>query len=56
MFHVFGIPLCPGLVEGIIFMIFSDQKNYRERYILFTNLVKATVCLEGVPSAYSKQT
>lgn len=48
MFHVSGMPLCPGLVEGIIFMAFSDQKNYREHYRLLTYLVKAIVCLEGV--------
>ena len=56
MSHVSGIPLCLGLAESIIFMIFSGQKNYRKHYRQFTYLVKAIVCLEGVPSAYSKWT
>ena len=31
--------LCPDLVEGI-FKVFSGQKNHREHYGLFTNLVR----------------
>ena len=54
--HVSGMLLCSGLVDVIIFMVFSDQKYYRGHYRLFICLIKDIGLPGRQTSAYSKQT